>query len=243
MKKLYTFIIIAFLTGFVLQAQNLTLSKSAVAVLNGDTIIADGDATVLIQSHVDVKNNGAANLSIKCRRLVIDSVTGSTNSVCWGGQCWPIGISVTPNPTVVNAGTTSSEFSGDYWANTHAGITIIRYTFYDMHATNDSICFIAKYRAWGVGIDELAPQYTISDVYPNPANKSATLNYTVSAVDKSTHIVVSNLLGKEVLSLPVTETEGRIRIETESLSNGLYFYSFILQNKVVFTKKFVVNHN
>ncbi|HNW91031.1 MAG TPA: T9SS type A sorting domain-containing protein [Bacteroidales bacterium] len=243
MKKiiLLTFgLLILFFNG---SAQNLTLSKNSNSVANGDTLTFTGGLTTTIAAIVDVKNNSADTLSVKCKRTHIDVIHESENSICWGGSCWPITESVTPDPTIMNPGATSSEFSGDYKANGVAGISIIRYTFFNISDANDTVCFIAKFVSLAdFGLNETSNSLMIGGVYPNPADKACFIDYILPVAENNAKIIITDMVGNEVKIIPVKEKEGKMRIATYDMPEGVYFYSFIINNKAHYTKKLVVAH-
>lgn len=240
MKKLIFFLYLI-IFGVGLYAQNLTLETAGHNVANGDTVTVAGDVTATLFCHINVTNTSASTMSVKCQRAEVSLVPGSTNSICWGGSCWPENVSLVPDPTVINAGGTSTEFSGDYKANGNSGVSIIRYRFFNQSNIADSICFHAKFVAT-LGVEEGNPQYSFSDVYPNPANNNAFVSYKISDLSNVTRMVVCNILGNEIISHPINESEGTIKIETSGLADGLYFYSVVDGNKTLFTKKLIVKH-
>ncbi len=243
MKKIITFIWITFFLSLFINAQNLQLSASGNILTNGDTVTVTGGLLSTLSAHVDVKNNAADTLSVKCKRFHVNVVMGSENSICWGGGCWPINVSQTPNPTDIGAGATATEFTGDYKANGNEGISIIRYTFFDMNNVIDSVCFIAKFDGQAnFGFSETLKSTFISDIYPNPADKSGVINYALTEADKSAKVVVHDMIGNEVRVIPVTEKEGTIRVDTYNLTEGIYFYSFIFNNKIYYSKKLIIDH-
>lgn len=242
MKKTILFLFLLTIIGFSVSAQSLTLSKNSAAVLNGDTITVSGAATNVLQCLVDVTNNSAAEISVKCRRRELSIVPGSTNSICWGGQCWPENVSQTPDPTVIPAGDTTSEFSGDYSPHGFEGVSIIKYKFFDMNNVNDSVCLFAKYVATAVGVNESSDNVSISPAFPNPSDKGAYINYKLSESDNNAQIIVTDMVGNEVKRISADGKDGKVRIDTYDMSEGIYFYSFIINNKVYYTKKLVVVH-
>jgi hypothetical protein len=223
-------------------AQNLTLSNNSGTVLNGDTVTVNGVASNTLMCHVDVANNSAAELSVKCRRTELNMVTGSTNSICWGGQCWPDNVSQTPDPTVIAAGDTATEFSGDYNPHGFAGTSIIKYKFFNMNNVTDTVCFFGKFIAASVGIDESVVYSDISPAFPNPSDKASFINYRLSENDNHAKVIVSDMVGNEVKTISLEGKEGKVRIDTYNMPEGIYFYSFILNNKAYYTKKLVVSH-
>lgn len=240
MKKALLFLAILITAGLGVFAQNISLSDGAHAVANGDTITVAGDLTSTLFCHINVTNNSAATMNIKCLRTNIDVIPGSTNQLCWGGQCWAVSVDLSPDPEIINAGATSTGFSGDYKANGNAGISIIRYRFFDMNNTSDSIMFHGKFDAT-LGLNEKNP-ITVTDIYPNPADNAAFFNYTMSSDINNAEIRVIDILGNKVQIIPVYEKEGKARINTEILNSGIYFYSMTVDGKAMFTKKLVVRH-
>ena len=240
MKRILLISALVVLTCFSVMAQSLTLSRGLMNIPNGDTVTYAGDVSATITAHIDVTNNNAGSLSVKCQRTEFVIVPGSSNSFCWGGSCWPATMSLSPDPTVMAAGFKSSEFAGDYVANGNSGFSIIRYRFFDMNNIADSICFFAKYDAT-VGIKENNP-VVVSEVFPNPADNFAFINYNISSTFVKAELKVIDLLGNKVQMIPVLDNEGKIKINTESLNSGMYFYSMIIDGKSIFSRKLIVRH-
>ena len=91
------------------------------------------------------------------------------------------------------------------------------------------------------GFGETPPKYTISEVYPNPANNLASIDYDCSA-SKNSNIVIYNMLGTEVEKINVSGKSGKARINTSLYKEGIYFYSLLIDNEVIRTQKLIVRH-
>jgi hypothetical protein len=240
MKKALLILGLVLTVGMSVFAQNLTLSDGAHSIANGDTVTVAGDVVSTLFCHINVINNAGVSLSVKCKRTNIIVVPGSSNSFCWGGSCWDTSYYTSPDATVIAAGATATEFSGDYKANGHSGISVVRYRFYDMNNISDSVMFYGKFDAT-IGINE-ADLITFSDIYPNPADNSSFIDYSISSAFSNAQAKVIDLLGNEVLLVPVYERNGKIRINTSNLTSGIYFYSMTIDGKAMFTKKLIVRH-
>ena len=240
MKKIILFFGVFLIFSISIFAQNLTLSNSSGAILSGDTVIISGGVSGTIFCLVGVANNSSEQMAVKCRRSQLSVVPGSTNQICWGGQC--ADQDSPPDPTYISAGDTSNEFSGDYKANGNAGTSIIQYKFFNMDSVAEQITFYCKYIATPVGIEESADISNISSAFPNPSDKTTFINYRLSENDKQARVIVSDMVGNEVKIIPVEGKDGKVRIDTYDMSDGIYFYSFVLYNKVYYTKKLVVAH-
>ncbi|HOY30711.1 MAG TPA: T9SS type A sorting domain-containing protein [Bacteroidales bacterium] len=242
MKKTLFFLVFFLIHGFVIFAQNLTLSNGQGAVLQGDTVIIGGDVGNTLNCNINVTNNSSSDLSVKCYRTEIDTVPGSTNTVCWGGACWPDSVSQIPDPTIINAGSTTSEFFADYKANGHEGTSLIKYLFFNMDSIADSISFYCKFIAVASGVGESTNVPDVSAAFPNPSDKATFIKYKISGNDDRLRVIVSDMVGNEVKTISAEGKEGKMRIDTNDLPEGIYFYSFLLNNKIYYTKKLVVAH-
>ncbi|HNX07621.1 MAG TPA: T9SS type A sorting domain-containing protein [Bacteroidales bacterium] len=244
MKKtlLFTFgLFLIFLSG---SAQNLVISTSGHNLANGDTVTVSGPSTNTLHAMADVTNNGATALSVVCRRKVIQTLPGSTNSICWGGQCWPPDTVQTPDFTVIDPGATTTEFMGDFSPAGAEGTAIIRYTFFDIANTNDSVCFMAKFVSTAnAGVSKGSNSLSVSSIYPNPSDKAGFIEYRLQESGSTAKVIINDMIGNEVRVIPLQEKEGKIRIATNDMPEGVYFYSFVINGKVHYTKKLVVAHN
>jgi len=81
---------------------------------------------------------------------------------------------------------------------------------------------------------------TIYDVYPNPAIDYATVDYTLHNEKVEAKLVIHNVLGSHQVDHALPPQENRLKISTESLPTGVYFYTIYLDNDGVLTRKLVV---
>ena len=81
---------------------------------------------------------------------------------------------------------------------------------------------------------------TIHDVYPNPVVDQAFIDYRIHNESIKARVVIHNILGRTMneTDLPVFET--KIRLQTEELATGIYFYTLYLDNVGFLTRKLIV---
>lgn len=118
----------------------------------------------------------------------------------------------------------------------------IRFLFFDTDNPNNAIERSFKFHVQGdfpSGILYQRPDLKVSNAYPNPIANSATIDYSLG-FGQSAKIVILNLLGNQVIEQELPYSENSIKIPTEQLSNGIYFYTLQLNGKNVATKKMVV---
>jgi hypothetical protein len=83
-------------------------------------------------------------------------------------------------------------------------------------------------------------QVTLYDVYPNPAVEHANLAYKLTSDRVKAKILLHNILGNVIGEYDLSALENVIRINTEDLSPGIYFYTLYVENEGVMTRKLIV---
>lgn len=81
---------------------------------------------------------------------------------------------------------------------------------------------------------------TIYDVYPNPATDHAMVDYTLHNEKLEAKLVIHNVLGSHLVDHALSHQDNRVKITTETLPAGVYFYTIYLDNEGVLTRKLVV---
>ena len=81
---------------------------------------------------------------------------------------------------------------------------------------------------------------TLYDVYPNPAVEHANAAYKMSSDQVKAKILVHNIIGNVVGEYTLSPLDSSVRIDTESLSAGIYFYTLYIENEGVMTRKLIV---
>jgi hypothetical protein len=120
---------------------------------------------------------------------------------------------------------------------------LLKYLFFDINKPDNQLLKSIRYHIVGEfpnGIMYSRPDIKVSNAFPNPLVKDATVEYTLQDPSMQASIVVHNLLGNQVLNLDLPYGERNIKIPAEQLKNGIYFYTLQLNGKKVSTKKMVV---
>jgi hypothetical protein len=180
---------------------------------------------------------------VKVARKVLNQVTGSENNFCWGADCYPDFISVSPNPVNIPAGGSNSSFKGDYSPNGNQGITRIRYSFFKTTGSPDSVHTIVTFNANSISGNRKDADLNnmIGMPTPNPANEMTAIQYNLPAGTKSAKLRVLNAIGGLVKEMNL-EKQGAALIITSNLPNGIYFYNLQVDGRSVSTKKLIVKH-
>jgi hypothetical protein len=77
--------------------------------------------------------------------------------------------------------------------------------------------------------------------FPNPFNQAATIRYYLPETFRSAKIVVTDVTGKIAKQIPVSGSgQGSLTIEAASLFAGVYYYSLLVDDRLIDTKKMIL---
>jgi hypothetical protein len=79
----------------------------------------------------------------------------------------------------------------------------------------------------------------LQEVFPNPAEEYAYVNYKILNDQVKAKIVLYNILGNQVDEYPLPPQDTRVKIRTETLSPGVYFYTLYIDDDSHITCKLV----
>ncbi len=83
-------------------------------------------------------------------------------------------------------------------------------------------------------------EITIQDVYPNPVQENAYIDYKLHSESVKAKITLHNILGKPMGEYDLPISEDRVKIQAEDLLSGVYFYTVYLNNNGILTRKLIV---
>jgi hypothetical protein len=86
-------------------------------------------------------------------------------------------------------------------------------------------------------------QITVKNLYPNPANDYAYLQYLIGQEVKDVKVSLYNVLGATVKEYLLNRQSQLLTVDTRSLPNGVYFYQLTVDGQKVATKKLLVRHH
>lgn len=249
MKKVLSFILLSsfVFAGF---SQSIQLYQGGQQLNNNQTITFTSTADVNMigspETLIGVKNVSNDVIPIKVKKTIIDTVTGTVNSFCWG-QCFDSRVMYSPNPLYIESGETdNSSFYAEFWPNGHTGATSIQYTFFkfegDIETIIDSASVIITFVINPASVQQfISENSSLSNARPNPASNFTQIPYQIpSSINGNAQIVVKNLLGASVFTENVKPGNGKIYVNTSDFDAGIYFYSLVINNETYFTKKLVI---
>lgn len=238
MKKFLLSAFSAFLfTGAYAQTSQLQI-QNAPTVVNGSSAVGS-----VLSATFPIMNTGSQGANVKVARKMLIEVAGSENNFCWGVDCYPPTVSVSPNPETIAANAANSSFIADYKPNGFPGMTRIRYSFFKTNGTPDSVHTIITFN--GSAISGTRKDADLNNLIgmpsPNPANEMTVIPFNLPAGTKNAKLRVLNAIGGLVKEMNL-EKQGAALVITSNLPNGIYFYNLQIDGRSVSTKKLIVKH-
>ena len=83
---------------------------------------------------------------------------------------------------------------------------------------------------------------TVSNIYPNPADDFASIDYVISQQIVEVKVAFYNVLGNEMKEEILDKDQRKVRISTREWNNGIYLYQLSSEGKSLVTKKLLVRH-
>ena len=251
MMKKFTFLfaILMFLTVG-LSAQ-YTLSWEGEVL--GDTVTVQGDPSdTELVFHAVLTNNTDDTVVFKLQRRLVFLLDSTTTSYCWGTSCFPPNntdsIDVARDTVALAGGESTSDevFSGHYLAEDFGaidvvGTSMVEYKFFNRDNEDENVIVVVKFVTTPDGIaDQIMDKGFISDLYPNPATSYVNINYDFPKEVTSADVRIVNILGSVVKDEQMNRNASGMRMDISDLTNGVYFYSIIINGEVYKTKKLIV---
>ncbi len=259
MKKIFTLTIALGLSlfskaqSFAVYEAGTTTPAQAVYSLT----VNSGDPTT--STDLTLKNLTASQITLKVKKYVLSTppcAEAPDIYFCSGSTCYQPVNTVSGNLNIAANGQLPNG-QGTYGLRadfdnvnsnlfaTCCGTSSVLYTVYDVNNVSDSISVRIDYTVvnCAIGLVKLdTKNFQMSNAQPNPSNTVTSIKYDFNFNPNTASIKVYNMLGAQIKELKLTGNEGKANLDVSSLSDGLYFYSLIINDKIVTTKKLVVEH-
>ncbi|MAO33716.1 MAG: hypothetical protein CMD03_03060 [Flavobacteriales bacterium] len=242
MKKNILLTFLFFYSTLFLAAQSLVVTGPVECF--GDVNVAGHT----IEHYLNVKNNSNNPIDVQCQKTIISTLppelpSWGGPSYCFAGYCYGASQTGPSNIAVLNPGQEisysngdSDAFTGYYDAEGINGVYDVQYCFYDVNNSIDETCVIITYNITGVLASTDIIRKSSMSFFPNPASDYTMINYTPK---KNYIFELVDVLGNKVKVLDLSNS-GKENLYVGELSKGIYFGSFIHNDKLISIKKLVV---
>lgn len=243
MKRLILVLLVATAAITSARSQSLAIIYNNQRINNGTVVLLNGqhnnDPFYEVVAHARVLNLTNRSVDVRAKRIIIDTVAGTENYLCWV-QCFPPNIDVSQQVHTIGANDTTANdvFGGHYVPKGRPGKTIIKYEFWVEGTPEDKAFFTVEFLVQPSSIFENNSR--MGNAAPNPARESVKIDYQLQPTTQNASIRISNLMGQTVLERPLTSMSGTIQLSLSGLQEGVYFYSLVVDNQVSSTRKLII---
>lgn len=245
MKKFLLSLILMTFVGYV-SAQSFSFKHEGEAIEPGTyEVVGDVDPISLdIAFELTVVNLTDNIITVKCDRAVLEQTPGISSSTCTNESCYgPMQFS-TPFDILPNSeAEVSSHFIPAYDDNgdfVEGSFAKVQYSFYENEG-DEPMIFVINFKYTTVSVNDYADTKIFSNAYPNPAKSMVSFDYDMPANTQSASVAIYNMMGQEVIRQDLSIGGSRIDMNVSDLTDGVYFYSLIINNQVIKTNKLVVS--
>lgn len=186
------------------------------------------------------------NTSDKRITLVIREVNASLggtqkNYFCQGGNC--VDENVQDYVVSLEPGQALSDFQIALEAGLANGVSSAKYVIFNRFNHSENVEFNLNFAVEEHSNKEdvfTNDNIVLHEVYPNPIVDYAFINYDMLSDDVHAKIIIHNILGNAIDEYDLPAGENRVKIRTEAMNAGIYFYTLYLDNEGVITRKVIV---
>jgi hypothetical protein len=194
-----------------------------------------------VKAPLRFKNTTEKPIVLIIRKLQEQIGSTQRNFFCPDGNC--LEEKITDYIVRIEPGQTLSNLQFGLEGGLVPGGSFVRYIAFNKalpsHAVEFDLNFNIEEKPQKENIYE-SNKITIKDVYPNPTVDFAFVNYNLLNDRTKAKIRVHNILGNIVGEYDLSSAESLLRIKTEELNAGIYFYTLYLDNESVMTRKLIV---
>lgn len=194
-----------------------------------------------IKAPVRLKNTSEKAITLVVRKTSEQIGSTQKNYLCIDGNC--LDQRVEDYLFKLDAGQSLTTFQVALEAGLVSGESVVRYQVYNRlnpgHIVEFELNFNVEERPEKENIYS-SRFVTLHDVYPNPVVDQAVVDYKIINDRVKAKLVVHNLLGNVVGEYPLPSIENFVRVKTDELVAGIYFYTLYVNNESVMTRKLIV---
>ena len=189
----------------------------------------------------NIKNLTSSAITIKIKKRVISNSGIDAISFCVGTTCYTPLTTISGAVSIPANSLLGSGFLTDFTATNTPNTASVVYTIINTANTDSVYAFINYNVSNTAGIKQIANNYSISNIAPNPASSDISLSYDLKNSTQSASIKIYNMLGALVKTVPLETYTNNTKIDINSLEEGIYIYSVVIGGKAIKTNRLVVS--
>jgi len=181
-------------------------------------------------------NESSKRIEMHTLRTNVEIVEGVNPYVCFG-TCFDSTVMAISWPLDAGRG---ENYEFHFWPNGKTGFNKFKFEFWTKEDKSDLFTLHLEITILpGNSIKERNEQITLS-AYPNPASLNSNITVSYSVDNAGNNLVIRNILGAIVMSMPLNPYENTISIDATNLKAGIYFYAIENKSRIVAAKKLII---
>ncbi|NJM26138.1 MAG: T9SS type A sorting domain-containing protein, partial [Bacteroidia bacterium] len=195
----------------------------------------------MIRAPLKFKNLTDKPITLILRRIDTQIGTSQSNYYCLDNTCMDQRIA--DYIIRLEAGQSLSSLQVALDAGLSPGVSSVKYQVHNRATPTDIVEFEVHF-----AVDERPARpsiysskvITVQDVYPNPVTDQANVDYRIASDRVKAKLVIHNILGNQVAEYDLPAYENKLKVRTDELNAGVYFYTLYVDNEGVMTRKLIV---
>jgi hypothetical protein len=247
MKRIFTLLAVSI--SYLSFGQTIHIYDGGTDV-TGDTIVVPIMAGDMDLNDLALHNTSSTQTYYKINRTISAKDSCANIYYCTGTQCYSPNNATTWTPSggsdsiaglaILPSGPGTYGIAAHYDAcPTICHDFTVLYRVYNTSATGDTAKVTIMYMCT-TGIEEKNQQEIAVSAYPNPATNAVMISYDIKNNYSEGKITFTDMLGKKVAELGITGKQGNTKADLSQMPAGIYFYSLVIDNNAVSTKKLIV---
>ena len=240
MKKLF-FTLVLLISVFTLSAQKFrVITTDGRIVENGESFYVYGQGNAWGELAIEFGVEALEDVQLIAQKVEIQVVEGTYNMLCLD-QCYAPSVYVSP---VVNfAANETKDFSMHYQYENAiedvAGLEQIMEYYLFEEGSHEQFVINVTFKYSLDGIDDYSSNEVFSNAYPVPASDVVNFDYNFASSENA-EVAIYNMMGQEVLRNSISGMSGKLSINVSDLTDGVYFYSLIVNGKTEKSSKLII---
>lgn len=242
MKKLF-FTLTLIISVLALSAQSYRIvTTDGRTVESGESFYVYGEGNDWGELALSLYVEAMEDVQLIAEKVEVNVVDGTFNMLCLD-QCYSPDVYVSP---VVNFNAGSrKDFSMHYnYMNEIEDVAgreqIMVYYLYESNNSDNKFIINVTFKFSLYDVEDYSSAETFSNAYPVPACDVVNFDYNFAS-DVNAEIAIHNMTGQEVLRSNINGMSGKASINVSDLTDGVYFYSLIVNGKTEKSSKLVIN--
>ena len=217
------------------------VAANQVRVLS-DKIEFNGKVNTTQRKTLILQNDAKESATYYLRYLQGNVGSSQNILICIGDNCFDPRKDLSQISFTLEPG----EVTTNIYIEFELGITATKGTF-DLHffnTSNNRDAFIVE-NVYNVVSDQPSDNFSHKDVdldeiYPNPSVRTAQLDYKIKNSSANVRVVINSFIGNPIYDFRLDPSQESLIIPVTDLNPGTYFYTLIVDNKNIVTKKLYV---